>query len=165
MVAQSIRREGYFRSMPIQVDIADEQSLRPIDDALMNRLIEAVRVVAADFGFRKGEISIAVLDDTAIRVVNRDYLNHDWATDAITFPFEASDGFLEGEILVSRETADRVASSLSWSGDDELLLYVIHGTLHLVGLDDQDDDSRAVMKSAERKYLIHFHVPDATTHH
>ncbi len=150
--------------MPIQVDIADEQTLRPIDDALATRLIEAVRVVAADYGFRKGEVSIAILDDDAIQVVNRDYLQHDWATDAITFPFEASDGFLEGEILVSRETADREAASLPWSGDDELLLYVIHGTLHLVGLDDQDDASSAVMKLAEKKYLIHFHVPQAATH-
>ncbi len=150
--------------MPIQVDIADEQTFRPIDDGLVTRLIEAVTVIAADYGFRKGEISIAVLDDAAIRRVNREYLQHDWATDAITFPFEASDGFLEGEILVSRETADRVASSMPWSGDDELLLYVIHGTLHLVGLDDQEDDSRAVMKSAEKKYLIHFQVPQAATH-
>jgi probable rRNA maturation factor len=150
--------------MPIQVDIADEQSLRPIDDMLATRLIEAVRVVAADYGFQKGEISIAVLDDAAIRVVNRDYLEHDWATDAITFPFEATDNHLEGEILVSRETADRVATTLPWSGDDELLLYVIHGTLHLVGLDDQDDASRAVMKMAEKQYLIHFQVPDAATH-
>lgn len=150
--------------MPIQVDIADEQTLRPIDDTLAARLVEAVRVVAGDYGFRKGEVSVAILDDAAIRVVNREYLHHDWATDAITFPFEASNDFIEGEILVSRETADRVANTLPWSGDDELLLYVIHGTLHLVGLDDQDDASRATMKSAEKKYLIHFHVPQAATH-
>ncbi|MDZ4851889.1 MAG: rRNA maturation RNase YbeY [Pirellulaceae bacterium] len=150
--------------MTIQVDIADEQELRPIDDALAARLAEAVRTVAADYGFRKGEISLAILDDAAIRVVNRDFLKHDWATDAITFPFEASHVNLEGEILVSRETADRVAASLAWSGDDELLLYVIHGTLHLVGLDDQDDQSRANMKLAERKYLIQFNVPQAETH-
>ena len=148
----------------IQVDIADEQRLRTIDDALADRLIEAVRIVAGDYGFQKGEVSIAILDDAAIRVVNRDYLRHDWATDAITFPFEASDGFLEGEILVSRETADRVAITLPWSGDDELLLYVIHGTLHLVGLDDQDDAALAIMKAEERKYLIHFKVPEAATH-
>ena len=78
--------------------------------------------------------------------------------------FEACDGFLEGEILVSRETADRVALTLPWSGDDELLLYVIHGTLHLVGLDDREDASREIMRSVERKYLIHFQVAQAATH-
>ncbi len=150
--------------MPIQVDIADEQSFRPIDEVLASRLIDAVRVIAEEYSFHTGEISIAILDDAAIRVINRDYLQHDWATDAITFPFEAHDGILEGEILVSRETADRVASTLPWSGDDELLLYVIHGTLHLVGFDDQDDVSRALMKAAEKKYLLHFQVPQAATH-
>ena len=150
--------------MPIQVDVADEQTIRPVEDKVAERLVEAVRTIARDYGYRKGEISLAILDDRAIRVVNRDFLQHDWATDAITFPFEANDGVLEGEILVSRETADRVAESLPWSGDDELLLYIIHGTLHLVGLDDQDDDSRAIMKSAERKYLLQFQVPQAETH-
>ena len=66
--------------------------------------------------------------------------------------------------MVSRETADRVATTLPWSGDDELLLYVIHGTLHLVGLDDRDDDSREIMNLAEKKYLIHFDVPEAASH-
>ena len=150
--------------MPIQVDVADEQTIRPVTETLVDRLVEAVRTIAGDYGYRKGEVSLAILDDQAIRVVNRDFLQHDWATDAITFPFEASNGVLEGEILVSRETADRVAESLPWSGDDELLLYIIHGTLHLVGLDDQDDDSRTVMKSAERKYLLQFQVPQAETH-
>lgn len=150
--------------MPIQVDIADEQTIRPVHDRLAERLIEAVQLIAGDYGFRKGEISLAILDDNAIQAINREYLQHDWATDAITFPFEASQGVLEGEILVSRETADRVAETLPWSGDDELLLYVIHGTLHLVGLDDQDDDTREKMKLAERKYLIHFQVPQAVNH-
>ncbi len=150
--------------MPIQVDIADEQTIRPVDAKLAARLVAAVRTIAGEYGFRSGEISLAILDDEAIRVVNRDFLQHDWATDAITFPFEASNGVLEGEILVSRETAERVAETLPWSGDDELLLYIIHGTLHLVGFDDQDEETRAIMKAAEKKYLIHFQVPQAETH-
>jgi probable rRNA maturation factor len=148
----------------IAVGIADEQDLRPIDQAIADRLMDAVRVVAEDFGYEEGEISIAVMDDAAIRQLNHEYLDHDWATDVITFPLEDEDSLLEGEIIVSRETADRESANHPWSGDDELLLYVIHGMLHLVGYDDTDDEARAEMKAAERDYLVRFKVTGAEKH-
>jgi probable rRNA maturation factor len=148
----------------IRIDIADEQENHPVDDVLCERLTKAAIKIANDYGFEFGEISIAILDDAAIRKINAEFLQHDWATDAITFPFEASDGRLEGEIVVSRETADRVAVDLPWTDDDELLLYVIHGMLHLVGFDDQDDESRREMKEEEKNYLLHFGVPGAENH-
>ena len=148
----------------IAVGIADEQELRPIDQAIADRMMDAVRVIAADFGYEEGEISVAVMDDAAIRQLNQEYLDHDWATDVITFPLEEDDLVLEGEIVVSRETADREAANHPWSGDDELLLYVIHGMLHLVGFDDTEDEARAEMKAAERDYLMRFKVPGAEKH-
>jgi probable rRNA maturation factor len=148
----------------MRVDIADEQEANPIDEALRERLTKACRRIASDFGFDQGEISIAILNDEAIRKINAEFLRHDWATDAITFPFEANEGRLEGEIVVSRETAGRVAADFPWSADDELLLYVIHGMLHLVGFDDQDDESRREMKEEEKNYLMQFGVPGAENH-
>jgi probable rRNA maturation factor len=150
--------------MKMRIDIADEQEANPVDKSLCERLTDASRKIASDFGFDQGEISIAILNDAAIRKINAEFLQHDWATDAITFPFEADDGRLEGEIVVSRETADRVAADLPWSADDELLLYVIHGMLHLVGFDDQDDESRREMKEEEKHYLMQFGVPGAENH-
>ena len=64
--------------------------------------------------------------------------------------------FLEGEIVASVETADREASQHSWQGDDELLLYVIHGMLHIVGLGDKKSKETKVMREAERHYLKQF---------
>lgn len=148
----------------IAVGIADEQDLHPIEQPIADRIMDAVRVIAEDFGYEQGEISIAVLDDAAIRELNREYLDHDWATDVITFPLEDEDTLLEGEIIVSRETADRESANHSWSGDEELLLYVIHGMLHLVGFDDTNDEARAEMKIAERDYLVRFQVPGGDKH-
>ncbi len=150
--------------MTIRIDIADEQETHPVDDALCARLKKAVKRIAADFEFKDGEISIAVLDDAAIRRLNMEYLQHDWATDVVTFPLSDDEDRLEGEIVVSRETADRVAEEMPWSADDELLLYVIHGALHLVGFDDHDDESRLEMKQEEKKYLLLFEVPGADHH-
>ena len=60
---------------------------------------------------------------------------------------------IEGDVIVSAETAIQLAARYDWPPADELLLYVIHGTLHLVGYDDLDDASRAEMRSRERHYL------------
>ncbi len=65
--------------MTIQVDIADEQSHRPIDKRLAQRLTEAIRTISRDFGFERGEVSLAILDDAEIRRLNRTFLDHDWA--------------------------------------------------------------------------------------
>ncbi len=150
--------------MTLRVLIADEQTARPLEDDLAARLQLAVQRITKDHGYGRGEISIAVVDDATIRELNRHYLQHDWATDAITFPLEDDGDWLEGEIVVSRETADRIAANLPWTADDELLLYVIHGALHLVGFDDQDEAAQCAMKAAERKYLMLLDVPHAESH-
>lgn len=60
---------------------------------------------------------------------------------------------LEGDVIASAETAIRLAARYDWPADDELLLYVVHGMLHLVGYDDRDPASRAEMRGREQHYL------------
>jgi probable rRNA maturation factor len=71
---------------------------------------------------------------------------------------ESGTRFLEGQIVVSAETAHRVAFQYGWSSDEELLLYVIHGALHLVGYDDTTEEARRRMRSCERFYLERFGI-------
>ena len=59
-------------------------------------------------------------------------------------------------MIASAETAAEVAAQFGWTVDDELLLYVVHGTLHLVGYDDSDSESLAEMRAQERRYLGRF---------
>lgn len=112
-------------------------------------LVDAVRQAVFYSGRRSGFIEVSVVTDDTIHRINREHLNHDWPTDVISFPYEDDDGHVEGELIVSWDTACRVAEELGLTAFEELELYVIHGTLHLCGFDDQTDSDRAVMRSAE----------------
>ncbi len=119
------------------------------------RIDGVVRKIVGDAGFTGGSISIAIVDDPAIHRLNRQYLQHDYPTDVLSFLLAADEatGHLEAEIIVSQDTAMRVARQYGWSDAEELLLYLIHGSLHLTGLDDATDTQRAAMQQAEDRYL------------
>jgi probable rRNA maturation factor len=134
----------------IQIDITNEQSRLPIVE---ERLRQAVVAVLAGEGRSAATISVAVVDDPTIHELNRRFLAHDYPTDVLSFVLEESDDGLEGEIIVSADTATACAPRYGWSADNELLLYVIHGTLHLVGYDDHEPADIALMRAAEIRYL------------
>jgi probable rRNA maturation factor len=117
------------------------------------RLREAVSVVLQGEGIRQATVSLAVVDDATMRPLNRRYLNHDYATDVLSFLLERDETALEGEVIISAETAIRQAPRYDWAADQELLLYAVHGTLHLVGYDDQANDQRRAMRQRETTYL------------
>lgn len=100
-------------------------------------------------GFAVGEVGIRITNDEKIRIINRVHLGHDYETDVISFGYTAEAPRIEGELAVSLDTARRTAEALAWSIEHELLLYVVHGTLHLTGMDDQDPQSRRMMRDAE----------------
>ena len=93
---------------------------------------------------------MAAVDDRTIHQLNRRYLDHDYPTDVLSFVLEEGPGTVEGEIIVSGDTAAASAPGYGWPAQDELLLYVIHGMLHLVGYDDKSPADAARMRQAER---------------
>lgn len=113
---------------------------------------EVRAVVAAVFaaeGAGEPDISVALVNDAVIRDVNREHLDHDWATDSIAFSYEddpAPDA-VSGEVVVSGETALREAQARGKDPRHELLLYVAHGTLHLLGWDDDTPARRRRMNA------------------
>jgi probable rRNA maturation factor len=141
--------------MSINVDIADQQRRHSVDHA---RLRAGVERVLAEAGIRSAEISIAIVDDARMQTLNREYLDHDYPTDVLSFVLERDEEqqSLEGQIVVSAEYAAREAKRYGWTTDDELLLYVLHGGLHLVGHDDQTPEGRRGMRDAESKHLAQF---------
>lgn len=114
-----------------------------------------------------GQVEVLLVEDQESQRVNREFLGHDYPTDVITFalgaePMVDSPGdplgepgrpsfTLEGSLVVNLELAIRAASELNWPVQFELLLYCVHGLLHLVGEDDQTDTARARMVAAERR--------------
>ncbi len=133
-----------------ELSLANEQSAHAVNEG---RLLDAARRVLADSKFTSATISLAVVDDSAIHALNRKFLNHDWPTDVLSFVLDDSNNHLNGEVVLSADTAAATASEGGWQPDDEQLLYVIHGMLHLVGLDDQSDADARKMRAAERFYL------------
>jgi len=116
-------------------------------------ILQAVNQIASDYGWDQGEISIAIVDDPQIHSVNRQYLNHDYPTDVISFDTTDQEGFLEGDIIASAQTAYRVASQNKWEASHELLLYIIHGMLHVIGLDDSNASKSKQMRAEEQHYI------------
>lgn len=138
--------------MSLRIEISNEHAF-PLDEA---RLKKGVLTVLKDAGIEDGEISIAIVDDAEMHALNRKYLDHDYPTDVLSFVLEEDDGLLDGEIIASSDYAAREAEIYKWTAEDEILLYVIHGSLHLVGYDDLEPTSKQKMREAERYYLAPF---------
>lgn len=115
---------------------------------------------ASHRNFDEGEIGIRVTTDQAIHQLNREFLGHDYPTDVISFPYSARERRIEGELVVSVDTATERANELGWPFENEILLYVVHGTLHLTGMDDLNTDDRQLMRSAERAVMLQLGVGD-----
>jgi probable rRNA maturation factor len=134
----------------LSIELSDEQTALAFDAVRIKELAERI---LREAGVGSGSLSIAVVDDLTIQQLNRQFLEHDYPTDALSFLLEREQDHLEGEVIVSADTAVRVAAELGWPAEDELLLYVVHATLHLVGHDDATDELRTAMRNEERRYL------------
>lgn len=99
-----------------------------------------------------GEISLAFLSDAALAKLHGDFLNDPTPTDVITFPGDEAEG-LAGEICVSIDRANTEARKRRRPFALELTLYVVHGWLHLAGLDDLTPRGRRAMRRGERRLL------------
>ena len=107
-----------------------------------------VRQVAASYGRRVGEIGYLFCDDEKILEVNREYLGHDYYTDIITFDYTDGD-VINGDLDTVRSNAELFGKAY----DDELMRVIIHGILHLCGINDKGPGERELMEAAENKAL------------
>lgn len=136
---------------PISVEISDTQDHVAVDAAALAGI---ARCVLRMHGVEEAAVSVAIVDDAGIRRVHAEHLDDDTPTDVITFDLsEPGSGAIEGELVVSAETAARAAASHSIAPEAELVLYIVHGLLHLCGFDDRDDAARAAMRAREAQVL------------
>lgn len=111
-----------------------------------------VRAVAASYGKRVGEVAYVFCNDDKILEVNRQYLKHDYFTDIITFDYCEGD-MLSGDLFISLDTVRTNAELFHKTYDEELHRVIIHGILHLVGINDKGPGEREIMEAAENKAL------------
>lgn len=111
-----------------------------------------IKRVAASYGRKVGEIGYLFCDDEKILEVNREYLQHDYYTDIITFDYDEDD-IISGDLVISLDTVKSNAELFHKNYDEELHRVIIHGILHLCGINDKGPGEREIMEAAENKAL------------
>ena len=111
-----------------------------------------IKRVAAAHGRKVGEIGYMFVSDEKILDVNKQYLGHDYFTDIITFDYSEGDT-ISGDIVISLDTVASNAQQQGTSYDEELHRVIIHGILHLCGINDKGPGERERMEAAENKAL------------
>ena len=120
-----------------------------IDSQRVSQWIDAV---AASHGRRLGEVNYIFMDDPGILAVNRQFLGHDYYTDIITFDYTEGD-ILSGDLFISLDTVGSNAELVGASYDEELNRVMVHGILHLCGINDKGPGEREIMEAAEDEAL------------
>ncbi|MDR0961384.1 MAG: rRNA maturation RNase YbeY [Mediterranea sp.] len=111
-----------------------------------------IKAVAATYGKKAGEIAYVFCSDECILDVNRQYLQHDYYTDIITFDYSEDDR-IGGDIFISLDTVRSNAAQFGTPYEEELHRVIIHGILHLCGVNDKGEGERQQMEEAENKAL------------
>ena len=111
-----------------------------------------IRKVAATHGRKVGEIGYMFVDDERILEVNREYLGHDYYTDIITFDYDEGE-IINGDLVISVDTVRSNAAKYGKSYAEELHRVIIHGVLHLCGINDKGPGEREIMEAEEDKAL------------
>ena len=111
-----------------------------------------IRAVAKSYGRRVGEVGYMFVNDDKILEVNREYLGHDYYTDVITFDYDEDD-VVSGDVVISLDTVASNAHLFNKTYEEELYRVIIHGILHLCGINDKGPGEREQMETAENKAL------------
>ena len=123
-----------------------------LPDIDQTKVREWIKKVAASYGKRVGEIAYFFCNDEKILAVNREYLQHDYYTDIITFDY-CQGNRLSGDLFISLDTVRSNAELLGNDYYTELHRVIIHGVLHLCGINDKGPGEREKMEAAEDKAL------------
>lgn len=107
-----------------------------------------IRRVADAYGYKVGEIGYLFCNDEKILEVNCEYLQHDYYTDIITFDY-SEDDTINGDLVISLDTVKSNAELFNKPYEEELYRVIIHGILHLCGINDKGPGEREKMEAAE----------------
>ena len=154
-------KSGPAVDIDVQSPLWDAQ---PEADATVRAAIAA----AAALSTSGGEVSILLTDDSAIRILNRDWRGIDKATNVLSFPAPAilskGDAGVLGDIVIAYETLARECADEGRDFLHHLTHLTVHGYLHLVGYDHQNDADATAMESLESKIMTRMQLPDPWQH-
>jgi probable rRNA maturation factor len=168
--------------MVIEVFVADEQQDQPVDTMRLVRLAEGVLEAEGVAG--DAELSMLFVDEASMADLNRRFLDKAGPTDVLAFPIDeelpeggrqpdsggTGPGYASepgdvptvlGDVVICPAVAHRNATNRSGSYEDELALLVVHGVLHLLGMDHVDDAEAEAMERREQELLGRLNRPPA----
>lgn len=132
---------------PYDIRVCQESEELELDE---DRLRDCVVRTLRRAGRARAHISIALVRDERIARLNEQYLDHEGPTDVLTFDLSDGGGSdVDGELVISSETAVREAAARGHDPTAEILLYAIHGTLHLCGMNDDTEGNARAMHEVE----------------
>lgn len=111
-----------------------------------------IKAVTKTYGKHTGDIAYIFCSDEKILEVNRQYLQHDYYTDIITFDYTEGDR-ISGDLFISLDTVRTNAEQFKTPYETELRRVIIHGILHLCGINDKGPGERETMEAAENRAL------------
>lgn len=128
---------------------------------------EALKKGLKNFARQNIEVNVIFVDEKEILRVNKEFLNHHYVTDVISFnhqrpPFDTGEPWAFGDIFICYQVARKNAKNFNHTILQEMMMYVTHGALHLSGMDDHDPKDRAEM-DRQAETIIH-HVLSKKTH-
>ena len=138
----------------------NKESLRRLVDSVLQATLQELGFDNID-----SELSLVFTNDADIREINAKWRHIDKPTNVLSFPAFAlqpgqEPGEILGDIVIARETVEREAAEEDKSFDDHLSHLVVHGLLHLMGYDHQNDEEAEQMETLERKILASLGISD-----
>ena len=127
------------------------------DSAIKKRSVHRlVSLLKQEYNLNIFSLSISFIKSNELREVNKNYLNHDYDTDVITFNYSKKLKEIDGEILISFEDAESNSKKFGVIYANELSRLIIHGMLHLLNYDDSDKANKKIMKKEEKRLINKF---------
>jgi len=140
--------------MPVLIDNRQNRKT-----GLQKKTDQAAKAILSALGCPDAQLSILLVDDPQITVLNRQYLDRTGPTNVIAFPmqegpFSDITPDLLGDVVISVETSDREALGANISSEERFLELLIHGILHLLGYDHETDEAEAVKMEEKTRELM-----------
>ncbi|MFZ3251055.1 MAG: rRNA maturation RNase YbeY [Pseudolabrys sp.] len=152
------------RASPPHIDIQTQSPLWEAQPLAAQTVRKAITAAASALSTAGGELSIVLTDDSAIRLLNRDWRGIDQPTNVLSFPASGNktseDARLLGDIVIAYETLERECDNEGRIFLHHLAHLAVHGFLHLIGYDHQTDPQAEEMEGLESKIMKRLNMPD-----
>ena len=136
--------------------ISNRQNRKKIPRKILE---QTAQVILNDLGYPDHELSLLIVDDPQIEIINGEYLQHEGPTNVISFAmhegeFSQVSPFLLGDVVISADTAEKEADFAGISFRQRLIELLIHGMLHLTGFDHEQDEAEAKIMETKSRNLL-----------